>query len=174
MSIPSEELINTILGQDFLTWIWFCSENNSISFYDRDRQCFSVCMEQKVVVQGGEGESLEIASVSGTYSSLKEARFGLQVGKKVIHALIFFEKMELSWKVFLKAEKFSLSGVTTPKIMVENDESDTSFLEKMYLIETGLSCLDSCYRLFLEKRLSSDWLVELQYMAQWILQSKDI
>ena len=40
-------------------------------------------LEQRIVVQGGEGDSLETASVSGSLSQLREVRLRLRTGKKV-------------------------------------------------------------------------------------------
>lgn len=160
---------DTVLGQEFLTWLWFRSENHPLDFQDKDGP-FSVAMEQRIVVQGGEGESLETATVAGSMSPLREARLGLRTGKKVIRALVRFEREELAWQVTLKADDFSFGSFRTPKVEHDKDDDpDALFLEKMYLMETCLGFIDICYREFITLRLSSSrWNEEVREMATWM------
>lgn len=159
-----------ILGQEFLTWLWYRSDTAPGAFTDKEGQPFSVSMEQRIVVQGGEGENLETASVSGSLSPLREARLGLATGKKVTRALLRLEKEELAWQVTLKAEDFSLNSLKTPK--VEKDEEDldvdAQLLEKLYLMETCVGLLDTLFARFLELRLSPDWNNEVREVHAWM------
>lgn len=165
---------DVILGREFLTWLWFRSETMPASFTDKTGRPFGVAMEQRVVVQGGEGESLETASVSGSLSQLREARLGLRTGKKVTRALVRFEQDSLSWQMSLKAEDFSLGSLRTPKTEQEDDEdSDAAFLEKMYLIERCLELFDASFRLFLSLRLSSEWSEEARALGMWMAADPD-
>ncbi len=159
-----------ILGQEFLTWLWFCSETAPMGFTDAKGQAFTVYMEQRIVVQGGEGETLETASVSGAFSPLREVRLGLSTGKKVTRALVRFEQDDLTWQVTLKAEDFALAGLRTPKIEHEKDDDpDALFLEKMYLIQRCLDLFDATYAMFLALRVSSAaWAEQVQAMGQWM------
>ena len=79
---------DSILGKEFLTWLWYQSDVAPGAFTDAEGAPFAVSMEQRIVVQGGEGEAQETASVSGALSPLREARFGLGTGKKVSRALV--------------------------------------------------------------------------------------
>ncbi len=161
-----------ILGQDFLTCIWFKGEHGNGMFRTHGKgEAYTVSMEQRVVVRGGDGENLETASVSGAMSLLREARLGLAVGKKVVRALIRLEKDELSWQLTLKAEDFALNGLRTPALAKkeEDDDPDASLLEKMYLIEQCLALIDDLYRHFLALRLNSQlWAKECRELAAWI------
>jgi len=104
-----------ILGQEFLTWLWFRSATGSI-FNDGKGRPFNVSMEQRIVVQGGEGDHVETASVSGVDSELREARMGLTTGKKVTRAQIRLERDPEEWQVTLKAADFALGSLKTPKV----------------------------------------------------------
>ena len=158
-----------ILGQEFLTWLWFRSETSPLGFTDKEGHPFLISLEQRIVVQGGEGESLETASVSGSLSQLREVRLGLQTGKKVTRALVRFERDDLAWQTTLKAEDFAFGGFKTPKVeKEEDDDPDAIFLEKIYLIELCLQLLDACYALFLSIRLSDAWVAESREMAAWM------
>ena len=162
---------DVVLGQDFLTWLWYASEYRNGLFETKDGRQFTLRLEQRVSVQGGEGESLETATVSGAMSSLKEARIGLGTGKKVTRALVVLEDDPEEWRVTLKAEDFSFSSLKTPAIEAgkdEDDDPDAKFLEKIYLIERCLDCIDSVYAEFLNLRFSREWPEEISRFRSWL------
>ncbi|MDR3319520.1 MAG: hypothetical protein LBS77_00825 [Desulfovibrio sp.] len=164
------ESSDIILGQEFLTWLWYKSDTTPGAFTDKNGAPFSVSMEQRIVVQQGEGEARETASVTGSLSPLREARFGLGTGKKVSRAMIRLEKEELAFQLTLKAEDFSLSSVKTPKLDTtdRDDDPDTLLLEKFYLLEVCIDLLDSLYSCFLQLRLSFAWQDEVTHIGRWL------
>lgn len=163
------QTMDVILGQEFLTWLWFRSETNS-TFKDDKGQDFQVSMEQRIVVQGGEGDLIETASVSGAMSELREARLGLTTGKKVTRALIRLEQDPEVWQLTLKAEDFSLGSLKTPKVDTadKDDDPDAAFFEKIFLIEKGLNFIDVIYKEFLTVRLSKEWPDEIKALQRWM------
>lgn len=164
------ETPDEILGQEFLTWLWYKSDVSHDAFTAKDGSPFIVSMEQRIVVQGGQGDTKETASVSGALSPLREARFGLGTGKKVTRALLHFEKENMTFQVSLKAEDFSLGGLKTPKLdkADADDDPDALLLEKIYLIESCVELLDSLYGQFLNTRFGSDWDNEVSAMQAWL------
>ncbi|GAB7080368.1 hypothetical protein [Megalodesulfovibrio paquesii] len=162
---------DVLLGQDFLTWLWCMSERTGGNFRTPKGEAFLCVVEQRVVVQGGQGDNLETATVSGAMSELKEARLGLGTGKKVTRALIRLAVDEEEWSVTLKAEDFSLNSLKTPKIEAgreEGDDPDAIYLEKFYLLEKGIALLDSVYLQFLQARLAPDWPETVKAVREWI------
>ena len=162
--------LESILGGEFLTWLWYQSDVAPGAFTDDQGAPFAVSMEQRIVVQGGEGDAKETASVTGTLSPLREARFGLGTGKKVSRALVRMEKDDMAFQVSLRAEDFSLGSLKTPKLEKsgDDDDPDALLLEKFYLIEVFLGLLESLYASFLRLRLSSDWSKTVQKISAWI------
>ena len=160
-----------ILGQEFLTWLWFRSSTGGI-FNDKSGAPFSVSMEQRIVVQGGDGDHIETASVSGIDSELREARLGLTTGKKVTRALLRLERGPDEWQVTLKAADFTLGSLKTPKIEKSDRDGvdpDALFLEKMYLVEACLELLDALYAAFLRVRLDeASWKEEIPMLRKWM------
>lgn len=158
-----------ILGQEFLTWLWYRSDADPASFMDKNSIPFTVTMEQRIVVQGGEGESLETASVTGPLSPLREARLGIAMGKKVTRALIRFEQNDLAWQCTLRAENLVCNSLKTPKIEKDDDDADMDalVLEKIALMEKYLELLDCVYVHFLRLRTSDIWYDEVHRMQQW-------
>lgn len=157
------------LGEEFLTWLWFQSDTAPGSFSDPDGSPFSVYLERRIVVSGGEGEAREIASVSGSLSPLREARFGLGTGKRVSRALIRLEKADMAFQFTLQAEDFRLGALGTPKLdrTDADDDPDALLLEKIFLIESCLASLDALYARFIKLRLSPQWPEVTLRIAQW-------
>ncbi|MDR3357878.1 MAG: hypothetical protein LBN96_03265 [Desulfovibrio sp.] len=164
------ESADVILGQEFLTWLWYQSDTAPGAFTDKNGVAFSVFMEQRIVVQLGEGDARETASVTGAFSPLREARFGLGTGKKVARAQIRLEKEDLAFRFTLRAEDFSLVSVKTPKLdaIDPDDDPDALLLEKFYLLEVCVDLLDSLYSHFLRLRLSPGWLDEVAHIGRWL------
>ena len=163
-------MLGNVLGKEFLTWLWFQSDVAPGAFVDKDGQPFSVSMEQRIVVQGGQGEAEETASVAGTLSPLTEARFGLGKGKKVTRATIRLEKDELAFQLTLSADDFTLGSMKFPKVEKpeEDDDPDAMLLERFYLMEVCLGLLESLYASFLRLRLSAAWGETVQEITAWI------
>jgi hypothetical protein len=160
-----------MLGQEFLTWLWYSSEKTNGLFKMRDGQDIAVHVERRVSVQGGEGDNVETATVSGAMSELRETKLGLATGKKVTRALLRIERDVEVWQTTLKADDFTCGGFKTPHIEAgkdEGDDSDAVFLEKIYLIERALGFLDDIYKQFLELRLGSRWREEVKALGIWV------
>lgn len=166
--------LDTILGEEFLTWLWYQSDTAPGSFTDALGRQFNVYMEQRIVVQGGSGEKKETATVSGSLSPLREARFGLGTGKKVARALLRIEQESLVFQFTLRADDFSLGSLKTPKLDAgdKDDDPDALFLEKIFLIESCLKLLDWIYLGFLNLRLSAQWQEEVGNMAKWLTRTE--
>ena len=171
MDLQLAERENSLLGQDFLTWLWFKSERTNGWFKTREDEHFALNMEQRISVQGGDNDGKETASVSSPRGVLTEARTGLKHGKKVSKAQIRIEIEEESWIMTLKADDFGISGFKTPKVDTkteEGDDPDSKFYEKMFLLEKCLNMLDDVYVQFVELRVDGNWAQEIQEMRKWI------
>lgn len=171
MDLQLAEEKGNILGRDFLTWLWFKSEQQNGIFRSAKGEDFSLHIEQKVVVEGGEGESREKAVCTGIMSELKEAKLGLRTGKKVILARIKLEQDVHQWILDIDAANFCFSGLKTPKVdtsLEEGDDPDSIFLEKTFLVEKALEFMDSVFSGFVELRLSADWQREVQAFKKWL------
>jgi hypothetical protein len=171
MDLSLVERENTLLGQDFLTWLWFKTDQDAVLFKLEDNRTFTLHMEQKLSVQGGEGETKATATVSSPAGEMSEAKTGLRTGKKVHKAQLMFAMDQDEWLVTVSAVDFGLSGLKTPKISTKDDEGDdpdAKFLEKMFLLERCLEMFDVVFTQFLNLRLSKDWAEESARVKLWI------
>ena len=165
------EAKNPVLGQDFLTWLWFKSEKSGWLFKLPDDSEVNVYLEQKISVRGGVGEEAETATVSGPHAQFAEARLGVKSGKRVDRALIRFEQDGETWTVTVKADDFTLNALRPPKIDTRSEEGedpDAKVLEKMFLIEKCAGFFDALYAQFLETRLGQGWTGELSDFGDWL------
>ncbi len=161
---------DNILGQEFLTWLWYRSDTSSQAFTDKNGRAFGVSLEKRMTVEGGDGDNHETAAVSGACSPLREARFGLAQGKKVTRCLLQLSRDEMDFQLVLKAEDFSLNSLKTPKVESDNpdDDPDALVLEKIALIEACTDMMDSLYQAFLTVRLDpAAWAREMASIARW-------
>ncbi len=171
MDLHKAAVIGSILGRDFLTWLWFKSEMNNGFFTTGEGEDYAVYISQKVAVESGEDESRDKTVSSGVMSELREARLGLGSGKKVVQAMLKIEQDSNEWQVLVHADEFSYSGLKTPKVdtrMDEGDDPDAPFLEKMFLVQKVQNVLDDLFRQFLDKRLGDFWNDEVRAMQRWV------
>lgn len=171
MDFSLVERENTLLGQDFLTWLWYKTDSDNVLFQLKDSRTFAIQMEQKLSVQGGEGETKATATVTSPAGELSEAKTGLSTGKKVHKAQLLFSMDQDNWLVTVSAVDFGLSGLKTPKISTKDDEGDdpdAKFLEKLFLIERCLEMFDIVFKEFLKLRMSKEWVEEAAKVKLWI------
>ncbi len=162
---------NTLLGREFLTWLWYKSEAQDGVFKSPDGVAFGLRMEKSVAVRGGEGDNAAAAMVSGPGGELAEARTGLRHGKTVDKAVLRLSLDSNDWELKLSSQDFGVGGMKTPKVETESGDGvdpDALFLEKVFLIEKGLSLVDQVFARFLQLRLSPDWPGEVRGFRAWI------
>lgn len=165
---------NVLLGQDFLTWLWYKTETENGEFTSSEGLHYTLFMDQKIAVEGGEGETLETATVSGPGGEMSEARTGLRTGKKVTKALLSFELDGDPYQMTLSAKDFGITGFKTPKIdkADQDDDPDGLFLEKIYMLERCLTLLDEVFVKFIKLRVTEEWKDEVAKFRHW-LRSED-
>mgnify|MGYP006274547163 CR=1 FL=1 len=170
MDLHKAANISSILGRDFLTWLWYKSEVNNGIFKSEKGEDFAVYLSQKVTVESGEDDSRDKTVSSGLMSELREARLGLNSGKKVVQALFRIEQDSSEWQIQINADDFSYSGLKTPKVetrLEEGDDPDSPFLEKMFLLQKAQNFTDELFRQFLDLRLSANWPEETAAVRRW-------
>jgi len=146
------------LGYEFLTWLWFFSENTSGRIRLPDyRQAF-VQLGERLVLSRTDDGSERIVCTTQT-NNLHEARTALQQGKMVEEVQIYMKMGDNEYFAVLDTKLWAIKSLKTPKQLTDRDEAeaDGRFLEKMYFIEEVLGCLDTVYSRFLSERLSPKW-----------------
>ena len=162
------------LGQEFLTWLWYKSEERGGSIDLPDIGDLTVVFEKHILLESGDGDSFEKVICQGLQAELKEARTALRMGKKLEQARILLGRGEYEWNLTIKASRFEFKSVKTPKTMADSEETDDPdavegrILEKIGLYEEALHLVDELFRLYLKIRLSASWAEELTKVQNWI------
>lgn len=162
------------LGQEFLTWLWFKSEERGGMVELPGSGDIVIVFEKHMLLEFGEGQAFEKIVCQGLQAELNEARTGLRMGKKLEQARIQLAQGDYEWHLTLKASLFEFRSVKPPKTILAGDEGDDPaaaegrILERIGLLETAARIIDELFRLFLQIRVSREWPAELEKLKNWI------
>ncbi len=163
------------LGQEFLTWLWWKSEERGGSVHVPERGDATVVFEKHMLLEYGEGESSEKLICSGLQSEMKEARTGLRMAKKLEQARIQLVLGDLEWNFTLAAAMMEFRSVKLPKTAksdstssANQEETEGMILERIYLFEELVNIVDDLFRTFLQVRTTSGWPQELNKIREWV------
>ncbi|MCA1906696.1 MAG: hypothetical protein LDL11_08940 [Desulfarculus sp.] len=146
------------LGQEFLTWLWYCSEEEPSQELPDGRQVEIMLGDRLVLgpIMGQEGARV---TVRGREVSLAEARQGLRRGKLVeglrLGLIIDGEEFWLG----LNAAELAISGLKTPaSVPAEGGPEglDGLVLERVALIDGAVRALEGLLVTFLRGRLADE------------------
>ncbi len=163
------------LGQEFLTWLWYKSEERGGTVELGGRGDIQLVFEKHMLLEAGEGEAHEKLICRGLQAELKEARTGLLMGKKIEQARIHMVQGEYEWHLTLSATLMEFRNVKPPKTMSAADEEldaeaavEGMVLDKLGMVQEAVNTVNELYRMFLKKRIGAGWQDELQSIRNWV------
>jgi recombination associated protein RdgC len=153
------------LGREFLSWVWFRSEENQGRFSLKSGVDAEVAMTRFLQLDCDfEATGSALIRRDGP-ASAPEARVGLTVGKQPVKAGLILASRGDEWSLSLDGASMTVSGMTVPP----SDEADVvGRLEDRLdrIVEAG-DVLDGVYQLFLEERTGGGWPNVLAEMRHW-------
>ena len=163
------------LGQEFLTWLWYKSEERgSTIFLPSSGEDIQLVFEKHILLEYGEGETTEKVICQGLQAELREARTGLAMGKKLEQARLQLVRGEYEWHLSLKGSLLEFKNVKPPKTMAASEESNDPdategrIIDRIGLMETVVRTFDELFRMFLQIRISPEWSEEVAQVHEWI------
>jgi hypothetical protein len=162
-------------GQEFLTWLWWKSEERGGTISVKDIGDIAISFEKHMLLESGEGESSEKLICSGLQTELREARTGLVVGKKLEQARIVLTLDSYEYSFTLSGSLMEFRNVRLPK--TEESEKDASqsgeevegnILERAYLFENLLKIIRALFAHFLEIRIGEAWPEQVLAIRRWV------
>lgn len=169
------------LGQEFLTWLWFKSEERGGTVDVPEHGGITVVFEKHMLLEYGEADYNERLVCSGLQTELKEARTGLRTGKKLEQARVQIIKQDYEFNVTLGATLFEFRNVRLPKTATStyensmtDEETEGMILERIFLFDELTRIVHDLFRLFLNTRLSDSWAEERGAIRNWVHQSADM
>ncbi len=161
------------LGREFLTWLWFKSEQTGGRIELPGARVFEIVFLDRMTLDLSDAETPQTVSLKGEHSELREGLAALREGKKIEEARISLRAGNNDFNMLVKATWFSFGSFRTPRVLPpeESEEGmEGAFLEKVSLIEEGLEALDSLFEYFVRLRISDEWdSTELPAVRHWII-----
>ncbi len=162
-------------GREFLTWLWFKSEERNGTISVDDYGDLELIFENRMVLESGEDEYSENVICLGRHSRLKEAKRGVSLGKKVREARIKVNFQENEWVFTLKGDSFDFQSLKLPPIMSESkegEEKEGRFWERIYLVEEVVKIMETLFKAFLELRCDEAWAQEVKRIRKWVAEGQ--
>lgn len=162
------------LGQEFLAWLWYKSEERGGSVDVPGRGDVLVVFEKHMLLEYGEGEASEKVICRGLQTELKEARAGLGLAKKPEQARVRLAWGEYEFNVTLTAAVFEFRSIRLPKTAGADEDDGRAeslegrLLERIALFEQLTRLVDDLFRMFINIRASQLWNEELVKIRAWI------
>jgi len=161
------------IGREFLTWLWFKSEERNGRIQIPDAGEGEVFFIRRLVLESGDGEYAETVVCQGLHADLKEGKEALRQGKKITAARLRIAHDKTEWEFTFKADRFHFQSMKLPTLPESDGEEidrEGQLLERIYLIEKVTGMMDLLFSSFLERRSSSGWEKELSRMQRWLSQ----
>ncbi len=162
------------LGREFITWLWFKSEQGGGRIEMPSGKTAEVLFLDRMTLDLAGTDTQQTVTIRGGQSELREGMAALKEGKKIEEARISIRTGENEFTMLFKATWFSFGSFKTPRVLPESEAdpeegAEGRFLEKISLIEEGMEIIDSLFEYFLEVRASDKWeSVELPSVRRWI------
>jgi len=157
-------------GHEFLTWLWFRSEEEGGDLEAQGLGPVTLWIEDRLVLGSLDTESKENILKEGDVSKSGEAATALQVGKKVLEARFGLIREDREYRFLLKGDTFDLQGVTIPKVLAEEgDDWHATALIRLGHIREVVAVLDALFAEFAALRTGGTWQGEVvPAMSRWI------
>jgi recombination associated protein RdgC len=161
------------LGQEFLAWLWYKSEERGGNVELPGTGDILVIFEKHMLLEYGDGADCEKLICRGLQTELKEARAGLALGKKPEQARIRLGRGDFEFSVTLTAATMEFRSVRLPKTAGADHGDDPDSLEGQILERIGLfeeltSLVNELFRMFIKVRSSGQWSEELVKIRSWV------
>jgi recombination associated protein RdgC len=161
----------SLIGREFLTWLWFKSEERNGRIKTSDTEEVELHFLKRIALEAGEGEYSQGVVCHGIHAELKEGKEALRQGKKVKEAGIKLIHNQNEWEFTFKSDSFHFQSLKLPQTDWQETKEDPSgnLLERIYLIENAVKTIDSLYESFLQIRYSPQWEgKETKLLTKWL------
>ncbi|MCK7467389.1 MAG: hypothetical protein MZU91_04085 [Desulfosudis oleivorans] len=140
----------SLIGREFLTWLWFKSEERNGRIKMSDTEEVELHFLKRIALEAGEGEYSQGVVCHGIHAELKEGKEALRQGKKVKEAGIKLIHNQNEWEFTFKSDSFHFQSLKLPQTDWQETREDPSgsLLERIYLIENAVKTIDSLYESF--------------------------
>ncbi len=160
--------VSCVIGEDFLTWLWYMSEMEKGAIALEDLGEVAVLIEGPLTFHmEGDGAHLTVLRKGSPLISA-EAKTALLVGKKLRAAKLNMVFGEEAWSCTLDAEQFVFRGLKLPETEEKLDPI-SRFQERLTKLDRFTDLFFRLYDEFLSRRSrAEEWRDEVQRIRKWV------
>ncbi len=152
------------LGNEFLLWLWFTSEQNGGTFDLSDVGEVVLVFDDQLVLEAFLAETEQSRMSGGAPTDSPEAKTALRAGKRVSKAKLRLLRGEREFVFTVSANDLDFSSVKVPAVLKGDDER---LLERLTLLDELAEIWWRLYQTFLTQRLNEDWASSEAAMRDW-------
>ena len=159
------------LGYEFLTWIWFLTENDHNRLEGVEKEPFCLEIGNRIVLENMHNNTVETITIKGDDAGLEEGILALRKGAVVTEMNLVCKVSDQKWQFTVKGESFNMASLNLPhtgRIETQKD-IEGAVIEKVYLYERVFQVIDDLFKQFITLRVSNDWGKNVvPQIKQWI------
>lgn len=176
------------LGDEFLTWLWFCTEEEPHMIKDPSGNPVSLALHKKIVLKKATGKTVSITIEKESGEEAEEGMLALKGGAIVTDLSFLMNIGEVEWTFSIKGESFQVNSLK-PSVEMPGKRYDetgseeigdkqrldfeASVLDKTYLHIQAMDVIDGLFKHYIHLRLSGAWTDEtVPAMKKWIARSE--
>ncbi|MDX9785669.1 MAG: hypothetical protein RBT11_02745 [Desulfobacterales bacterium] len=159
------------LGFEFLTWVWFCIENNPSELITLQKDLVSINIGNHMVLENRQSNAMETISIKGDDAGLEEGRLALQKGAMVTEINLLQKSGDQRWQFTIKGESLSLCNLKIPETgpVESREDIEGVVLERSYLYDKAVDLVTLLFNEFIKRRISDKWHhQEMPKIKKWI------
>lgn len=160
------------VGYEFLTWIWYLTENNYDFIEQTAPEIKMFYIDNKIVIENFKEDSSEKITINGDNANLDEGALALKKGALVTEMKIQLKTDEdIDFKFTIKGESLDITGFGIPKhkFSTSDEEIEGSVIEKVHFLQILTTIVDKLFQKFISIRISTNWKdQELTKIGLWI------
>lgn len=161
-----------LLGREFLTWLWFKSEERGGAVAVPGGTDVEVLFGRRVVLESGEGEYAQSVVCQGLHADLIEGKTAIREGKKIKEARMRLTRGSEEWEFTLKGDAFQFQSLRLPAGDNEDrldGDREGIILERIYLVEKAVNTMEGLFSIFQNRRRSPQWAAEeIPRLKNWL------
>jgi hypothetical protein len=147
------------LGYEYLTWLWFVVETDQDRITNLGQGPVSMEIGNRIVLENKKKDAMETITIKGDDAGLEEGMLALRKGSVVAEINLLLKANDQQWRFTIKAESLHFVGFKVPPTGPVKSEEDLegAVLEKAYLYDRAMECMDALYKQFITLRVSEAW-----------------
>lgn len=160
--------VHHMVGEDFLTWLWYISEQEQGALHIEGIGAVSTLIEGPLTFHmEGDGAHLTVLRKGEPLISA-EAKTALLAGKKLRQARLNLGQGDTAWSCTLDADQFVFRRLKLPE-PEEKMDPFSRFQERIRLMDRFMELYFALYNEFLARRSHpEEWNDEVQRIRKWV------